>query len=167
MPKTITIKMSRESINDAIEELKKYHEDFIRKLDLFTRTLITDGVAVARTYIQFGAGNKRQADVSWQVNSNGDICRAMISMTGRDCAFIEFGAGIHYNPSDTPHAAEHGMGIGTFPDQTHAFDDYWWYYDSNGNSVYTHGTLATMPIYHAEESITNNAILRALQIFRS
>ena len=159
--------MSRESINDAIEELEKYREDFIKKLDLFTRTLITDGVAIARTYIQTGAGTSRQASVSWQVNQQGEICRAQISMIGHDCAFIEFGAGIYYNASDTPHAAEHGMGIGTFPDQIHAFDNGWWYYDSSGNSVYTHGTEATMPIYHAKESITNNAILRALQIFRS
>ena len=167
MPKTITIKMSRSSINDAIEELKKYHKDFMRKLDLLTRTLVNDGVAVARTYIQTGAGLERVADVSWQVNKDGEVYRARISMNGRDCAFIEFGAGIYYNPSDTPHAAENGMGIGTYPGQTHAFDNGWWYYDASGNSVYTHGTEATMPMYHAKESITNNAILRALQIFRS
>lgn len=167
MAKDITIKMSTASINDAIEELQRIHDEFMRNLDLFVRTLANDGVAVARTYIQTGAGTERRASVSWQVNQDGDIYRAQITMDGRDALFVEFGAGIYYNPQDTPHASKYGMGVGTYPGQTHAFQSGWWYYDDSGQKAYTHGTEATMPMYHASESIQNQAILRALQIFRS
>ena len=167
MAKDIIIKMSTASINDAIKELQDIQADFERKLDLFVRTLVNDGVAVARTWIQSSATLERDASVLWQVNQFGDIYRAQITMDGKDALFIEFGSGIYYNPQDTPHAGKYGMGIGTYPGQTHAFQNGWWYYDEYGQSKYSHGTQATMPMYHASESIQNEAILRALQIFRS
>ena len=42
---------------------------------------------------------------------------------------IEFGAGIHYNKSSSnPKSKDFKLGVGTFPDQTHAFDSNGWYY---------------------------------------
>lgn len=169
MSKDIEIRMSTKSLNDAIKELKRLEDDFMRKFDIFVRILVNDGVQVARTWISTGAGIERSASVAYQVDSSGDIAVAVIQMTGKDALFIEFGAGIYYNPSDPPHAnsVKPPMGVGTYPGQTHAFDNGWWYYGPNGESVYTHGTEGTYPMYHASENIQNNAIKRALQIFRS
>lgn len=167
MSKDIEIRMSTKSLNDAIKELKRLEDDFMRKFDIFVRILVNDGVQVARTWITDGSGKERDASVAYQVDSNGDIAVAMIEMTGKDVLFVEFGAGIYYNPSNPPHATKYGMGVGTYPGQTHAFDKGWWYYGPNGESVYTHGTEGTYPMYHASENIQNNAIKKALQIFRS
>ena len=167
MSKDIEIRMSTKSLNDAINALKRIEDDFVRKFDIFVRILINDGVQVARTWISTGAGTERNASVAYQVNSDGNIAIARIEMTGNDALFVEFGAGIYFNPSNPPHASKHGMGVGTYPGQTHAFDNGWWYYGPNGESVYTHGTEGTYPMYHASENIQNNAIKKALQIFRS
>lgn len=167
MSKDIDIRMSTKSLNDAINALKSIEDDFMRKFDIFFRILVNDGVQVARTWISTGSGIERNANVAYQVNNNGDIAVAMIQMTGKDALFVEFGAGIYFNPSDPQHASKYDMGVGTYPGQTHAFDNVWWYYGPNGESVYTHGTEGTYPMYHASENIQNNAIKKALQIFRS
>ena len=159
--------MNTKSINDAIKELQRLESDFVRKLDIFVRVLANDGVSVARTWISAGAGTERNATVSYNVGSDGDIKFAQIHMSGEDALFIEFGAGYFYNPEDPPHAADYGMGVGTYPGQTHAFNNGWWYYDDAGYATYTHGTEGTYPMYHAAETIRNSAIKTALQIFRS
>lgn len=164
--KTITVEMNSQSINDAIIELRKMEQEFMRKFDIFVSALTNDSIAIARTHIQTGAGNEREANVYYQVDRSGEITTATIWMTGRDWVFVEFGAGIYYNPADPPHAANYGLGVGTYPGQTHAFDNGWWYTDGNGLSQYTHGTEGTAPMYHAAENIRNNAIKKALQIFR-
>lgn len=167
MSKDIDIRMSTKSLNDAINALKSIEDDFMRKVDIFVRMLTNDGVQIARTWISTGAGAERNANVSYMVSNDGYIIVAQIQMTGKDALFVEFGAGIYFNPSDPPHASKYGMGVGTYPGQTHAFDNGWWYYGPNGESVYTHGTEGTYPMYHASENIQNNAIKKALQIFRS
>lgn len=167
MSKDIDIRMSTKSLNDAINALKSIEDDFMRKVDIFVRMLTNDGVQIARTWISTGAGAERNANVSYMVSNDGYIIVAQIQMTGKDALFVEFGAGIYFNPSDPPHALKYDMGVGTYPGQTHAFDNGWWYYGPNGESVYTHGTEGTYPMYHASENIQNNAIKKALQIFRS
>lgn len=167
MSKDIDIRMSTKSLNDAINALKSIEDDFMRKVDIFVRMLTNDGVQIARTWISTGAGAERNANVSYMVSNDGYIIVAQIQMTGKDALFVEFGAGIYFNPSDPPHASKYDMGVGTYPGQTHAFDNGWWYYGPNGESVYTHGTEGTYPMYHASENIQNNAIKKALQIFRS
>ena len=168
MSKDINIKMNTKSINDAIKELQRLESDFVRKLDLFVRMLTNDSVQIALLAIRESVGSdNNDASISYAVSTNGDIKYAQIQMTGTDALFIEFGAGYYYNPTDPPHASEHGMGVGTYPGQTHAFDVGWWYTDGNGESVYTHGTKATSPMLMARDNYRNNAIKMALQIFRS
>lgn len=167
MAKDITIRMSTDSINDAIKELRKLYADFMRKLDLMVRALSSDGVAIALLAIRESIGSSGDAQISLGIDNRGDIVEAEIQMTGSEALFIEFGAGIYYNPTDPPHASEHSMGVGTYPGQTHAFNAGWFYYDASGEKHYTHGTLATSPMLHASDNYRNNAIKMALSIFRS
>lgn len=167
MAKEITIRMSTASINDAIKELRRIKEDFERKLDLFVRMLANDGVQIALMEIRSAVADTHNADIELTIDSKQDIVSATIQMFGEDRLFIEFGAGFYYNPADPPHASQYNMGVGTFPGQTHAFDIGWWYTDKDGKSRYTHGTQATSPMLHASNNYRNNAILMALQLFRS
>ena len=102
MSKDIEIRMSTKSLDDAIKELKRLEDDFMRKFDIFVRILVNDGVQVARTWISTGAGIERSASVAYQVDSSGDIAVAVIQMTGKDALFIEFGAGAEANPGIYP-----------------------------------------------------------------
>lgn len=68
---------------------------------------------------------------------------------------VEFGAGIHYNKKANPKADEMGLGVGTFPDQTHAFnEDGWWYFDEKTDTwKHSYGIQATMPMYKADQTM--------------
>ena len=170
MAKEITIRMSTASINDAIKELRRMKEDFERKLDLFVRMLANDGVEIAKTtYAQ--SNHPLVADVILSIDKkSGDVIEATINITGQDVLFVEFGAGIHYNPTNPEHASKYGMGVGTYePNKGHAFEDGWWYYvdETKSEARYTHGTRATSPMLQASNNYRNNAILMALQLFRS
>ena len=65
--------------------------------------------------------------------------------------FIEFGSGIYYNAgNEHPLAKQFGYGVGTYPGQTHAYEDFWFYTDKDGtHSHFSHGTEATMPMYNS------------------
>ena len=79
---------------------------------------------------------------------------------------IEFGAGIHYNHVENPKASEFGMGVGTYPGQTHAFQEEGWYYmDESGEWHHTYGVKATMPMYNADIEILMNINRVAREIF--
>lgn len=167
MPKTIKIRMSRQSIQEAIKELERERVKFLEKVKLFTRMLANDGVQIALYQIRTSIGDSQPPNITLDIDEGGDYCSAYIQISGKDFLFVEFGAGISYNPSNPPHAAQYGMGVGTYPGQTHAYDKGWWYIDDNGNKHYSRGTQGTAPLWNARETIRNEAIITALQIFRS
>lgn len=155
------------SIKEAINAIKAYRKEIDLKVDKLVKTLANDGVIVAKSWLGATQGDSTRANIGLDFDDEGNIHRAVISLSGEDALFVEFGAGYYYNASDPPHADEFGYGVGTYPGQTHAFQRGWFYYDDSGNLVYSHGTEATYPIYHAGENIRNEVILKALEIFRS
>ena len=79
---------------------------------------------------------------------------------------IEFGAGVYYNSVPNPNASKLGFGVGTFPGQTHAFEDTWFYWDETDQKWKpTHGIKATMPLYNASIEILILATKIAKEIF--
>ena len=82
---------------------------------------------------------------------------------------IEFGAGVHYNPSGTPNpnADKFGLGVGTFPGQVHAFQsEGWMYWDEKAQEWrHTYGVKATMPLYNADMEIIQNIEKIAKEVF--
>ena len=80
---------------------------------------------------------------------------------------IEFGAGVHFNPTPNPIiSSEFPYGVGTFPGQTHAYQDTWFYWDENTQEWKpTHGVKATMPMYNADMEIIQNVVKYAKEVF--
>lgn len=79
---------------------------------------------------------------------------------------IEFGAGIHFNPTPNPNADKFGLGVGTFPGQIHAFEDTWFYWDESDQKWKpTHGVKATMPMYTAQMELITKATKIAKGVF--
>ena len=80
---------------------------------------------------------------------------------------IEFGAGIHFNPTPNPLiSSEFPYGVGTYPNQVHAYQDLWFYWDENTQEWKpTHGVKATMPMYNADMEIIQNVVKYAKEVF--
>lgn len=173
MSKVIKVKLDTNSIQSAINELEEYQEDLNRKLYRFIDALIQEGVTVANAWLGSTQGDSTDAEIGYGINDEGDIIYATISLEGSDALFIEFGAGIAYNTgAQHPYAGEFGYGIGTYPSKhppNKAINPGKWIYghDDDGMPLWSIGTQATMPIYHAAENMRNNAIKKALDIFRS
>ena len=171
--RTISIDLNdSSSIGNAVKEIEAYRKELMSKIKLFIETLVQDGVSIASARLGSTVGDSTEGIIGFGVNEDGDIVSAIIHLQGADAAFIEFGAGIYYNNGNAhPKAAELGLGIGSYPSKTppnKAINPgYWWYRDEGGNLRFSVGTQASMPLYHAAETMRNNAIMRASEIFRS
>ena len=98
------------------------------------------------------------------MGSNGNVS-AVLSLIGEQAAFVEFGAGIHYNPvpnsSTHPLGVELGYTIGSYGFHQGLKDG--WYH---AGEMY-HGTPAAMPLFHAKRAIEDNVVSIARKAFRS
>ena len=166
--KTIKMRLTPESVDNVIAELKDYKEDLERKLKILVGRLTQEGVQVARSAVITSQGDSHDAGVDYKVDStSGEIIEATIWLTGTDALFIEFGAGIFYNTGNIhPKATEFGYGVGTYPGQRYAITPgYWWYRDESKHLRFSLGTEATMPMYRAAETIRNQIIQTAIETF--
>lgn len=172
--KVIKTDIDANSIEKAIAELEDYREDLNNKLKLFFNALLDNGIQVAKAYVASTQGDSELPTVSGTtIDENGDIISAEIHLLGKDVLFVEFGAGIAYNTGmEHPYAAQFGYGIGTYPSEhppNRAINPGWWIYahDEEGSPIWSIGTEATMPMYRAAESMRNECIQKALDVFRS
>lgn len=174
----IAMSLSQKSIQDAIDEIKKYQKKLQDKNETFVERLRELGYAVANYYTSTALGDDTDTvTVDSEIENGNLMCRARILLNGKDTAdgqgntafFIEFGAGITYNPNNL--GAENPLGqgkygVGTYPNQEHAFNPKgWWYTDENGESKHSYGTEATMPLYHAITDIEQNVKRVAKEVF--
>lgn len=168
---TIKAELSPSSIDKAIDEIEKYRNRLQDRLQSLVNELIQDGVQVAGILVSSAQGDSKKPDVIYEVNPQGDIVNATIAIVGTDVLFIEFGAGIAYNTGNVhPKASEFGYGPGTYPSKhppNKAINPGRWVYghDENGKPLWSIGTEATMPMYHAAETIRNNFIQKAIDNF--
>ena len=159
--KTITVNLfDSKSIQNAIKQIEQYRDDLPRKCQEICRRLSEEGVRVADAAINSVPIGKT-ITLTTDINPSKMGCQAIMKMTGRETrtedgrifytAFgIEFGAGIRYNPTANPKSSEFGMGVGTFPGQSHAFQSEGWYYlGDDGNWHHSFGVQASMPMYKA------------------
>ncbi len=168
--KNIKIKLDPNSVDDAIAELKAYRASLMDKLKILIGQLVQDGVEIARVKVSASQGDSTDAYVDYTVSPEGDIVKASIFLQGTEALFIEFGAGIAYNTGEQhPKADEFGYGPGTYPSKhppNKAINPgYWFYRDDSKNLQKSIGTEATMPIYHAGNTIRNNLIQKAIENF--
>lgn len=171
MSKVIKCKLDVDSLQNAIDELKEYRDSINDKLQQFVAALLEEGITVANARLNSTIGDSVEGVIGFGINADGDIVTATISLEGSDALFIEFGAGIAYNTGmQHPYAGEFGYGVGTYPSKhppNKAINPGYWYYRENGELVKSIGTQASMPIYHAAETMRNIAIQKAIEIFRS
>lgn len=169
----LKVELSEDGLQDAIKVLEMYKIKLRESVRHFVLKLSEAGYKVIKARLgRAGSGASSSAVTVIDINhSSKNIYKATISLSGSEVLFIEFGAGVYYNgslgSSPNPLGIETGYVIGSYPGQTHAGDDYWFYTDEDGQKHYTHGTKAQMPMYNASEYMRGHIGSIAREIFKT
>ena len=171
MAKTIKFGLSTREIQNAIKELTKYKDSLEAKNERFVAELSRLGLETARSVVMkhtHGTG-ATQGSLRIETTSTGEITSMQIVVESEAILFLEFGSGTRYNSGvGNPYADKFGMGVGTYPGQTHADDpNGWWYQDENGDWKHSFGIKADMPMYKAYLMMFESINTIARQIFGS
>ena len=174
----ITMNLSEESVRNAIKDLNQYKSDVLRKTQEYVSRLSELGIQTSKNNV----GNfVRYITFSKELEPNKYGCKAIVLATqtgtivskwqtkdGIKSADVspllmaEFGSRHRAeNPMNVP-----GVGQGTFPDQTHAFDEDGWYWrDLDGELHHSKGVTPSMPMYKAFVEMELSAIRIAREVF--
>lgn len=154
--------LSESSLEQLKKQLESYKSELMNKTRTLVQRLAEQGVYVAEQnvggfgkYITFSIKTESTTDGCKAImvaSENGKIVSMWQNANGIQIAPVspllmcEFGSGWGAeNPMNIP-----GVGQGTFPDQTHAFQgDGWYWIDLDGNVNHSKGINAKMPMYKA------------------
>ena len=165
MSKTIRIKLNTRSINNAIKQIEAYKNRLVA-----IRTTICEELA------KIGMKEAEIRFANAQYDGVNDSCVTIeqtengykVVANGNAVAFIEFGAGVHYNPAGGAYPIAKPSGISPIGGygKKQGRKDSWRYKGdpgTNGNVievggeewVVTQGNPAQMPMYHALNKMQN------------
>lgn len=155
--------LSTSSIDNAIKELKVYRYSVEQRKDKLLEELAHIGVkeaSVRFTTAMYDGVN--DSHVTLKPTSKGYT----IVAEGKAVAFIEFGAGVHYNSGDPyPDPRPAGIvGIGEYG-KGHGKRQAWGFKDDSGELVITHGNPAAMPMWYASEEMRSKILKIAKEVF--
>ena len=169
--------LSVKGIEALKSQLLQYKDSLSIKCETLVSRLLQSGVEVSQARISESPLGK-YVTVTTNISADKMGCNGILLAKGavkeqeRYAPFsillaIEFGAGVHFNPTPNPLiSSEFPYGVGTFPGQTHAYQDMWWYWDENTQEWKpTHGVKATMPMYSADMEIIQNVVKFAKEVF--
>lgn len=159
----------KESIDEAIRALTEYRDALNEKIDTFVRRLGEVGKELVEANISrispYYRGNDAVVTVEYE---NGT---AIITLSGKDVVFVEFGSGITFNTaiggSLHPKGVELGLTIGSYnPDSPNAGSPTgWWFTNRWGDSEHTYGTPTFAPLHEAEMEIIRRVEEIAKEVF--
>jgi hypothetical protein len=169
--------LSVSGLNELKKQLLQYKDELPTKCEKLVSKLLQSGVAVSQSKISESPLGK-YVTVTTNISADKVGCKGFLLAKGAIkesegyapfsiLLAIEFGAGIHYNPTPNPLSAEMGYGVGTFPGQLHAFDPNGWYFWSEEKQqwIHSYGVKATMPMYSADIEIIQNVVKVAKEVF--
>lgn len=169
--KIISFHLNTRDIGQAIKELEKYKQDFLRKEKLFIEKLAMIGVQEASirfTTAMYDGVN--DVTVSLEPTPEGYV----IVASGEAVAFIEFGSGVYHNPGEPyPNPRPDGVvGIGEYG-KGKGKRRAWFYKGEAGTNgevlkngvVKTRGNPAAMPMWYASEEMKRSILQIAREVF--
>ena len=166
----IKLNLSTDSIAKAMRDIYLYKQELKRKTSLFVQRLADLGITTIDKH-KYSSGDSDFNSLRSYVwlEERGNSTKATLVLSGTDVAFIEFGAGVHYNgaggTSPNPYGLPLGMVIGSYG-QGHGLEDSWVYYDEDtARFRVSHGTEAAMPMYYADREIHNKFLAVAKEVF--
>ena len=169
--------MSVKDIEALKRQLLQYKDSLSVKCEKLVNRLLQSGVEVSQSKISESPLGK-YVTVTTNISADKMGCKGILLAKGAVkeqegyepfsiLLSIEFGAGIHFNPTPNPLiSSEFPYGVGTYPNQVHAYQDLWFYWDENTQEWKpTHGVKATMPMYSADMEIIQNVVKYAKEVF--
>ena len=170
--KVISVSLSESGIEKAIQELLAYKQEIIRKTELLRQKVAARLADEARSGFNgsivddlTGKNNPRLADVNVSVDDRDNV--SVVVAEGEDAVWVEFGAGVYHNGSvgSSPHpkGAELGFTIGGYG-KGNGKKEIWGFYE-DGELRLTHGTPARMPMSQAMNTIINDIVSIAREVF--
>lgn len=177
MSKKFSEELSVKGIEALKRQLLQYKYSLPVKCEKLVSRLIQSGVEISQSRINESPLGK-YVTVTTNISADKMGCKGILLAKGAVkeqegyapfsiLLAIEFGAGVHFNPTPNPIiSSEFPYGVGTFPGQTHAYQDTWFYWDENTQEWKpTHGVKATMPMYSADMEIIKNVVKFAKEVF--
>ena len=155
--KTVTLQLSADSCQRAIDELEKYQRDIDRKMDEVCRRLAEVGALEAQAHLDLSNGNiLAQIDPPTPIENGYKL-----TMSGEDVYFIEFGTGDAANAHGyTPLVSVYPGSFSENNAQMYSTYGFWYY----GGEQYTE-TPAYMPMYYAGKKIREELPRIAKEVF--
>jgi len=158
----VYVSLSDKSIQNAVEKLEEYRKDLNKKLENFVSILMNVGIVTGRANSGEYAGmivfkkeimpNETGVEGVLVATDGQKIIREWKYQGGIKQAEVspllmaEFGSGWLAKVLDPVE----GVGQGTFPGQTHAFDTYgWWWTTPDGERHHSSGEAPTYPVHSA------------------
>ena len=170
--KVITLSLSEGGIDKALQELQVYKQEIIRKTEILRQSVAArladeanSGFSGAIVDDLTGKNSPRLADVKVSVDERDNV--SVVVAEGEDAVWIEFGAGVYHNGSvgSSPHpqGAELGFTIGGYG-KGNGRKEIWGFYE-DGELRLTHGTPARMPMSQAMNTVINDIVSIAREVF--
>lgn len=171
----IQVYLSEASINDAIRQLEGYRDSLDRKAKELCERLAHIGYEVSYQVLAEHIYSGETIG-SLQVVEEGKN-KYILQAGSVALLFLEFGAGLR--GSGHPLAGQFGMGPGTYPGQTHAFDpNGWWFPTEDANLAvrvddegrmwgHSYGNPPYMPFYNASKKIREDLLKVAQEVFKT
>lgn len=170
--------LSVKGIEALKSQLLQYKDSLPIKYEKLVSRLLQSGVEVSQSKISESPLGK-YVTVTTNISAENMGCKGILLAKGAVkeqegyapfsiLLAIEFGAGIHYNPTPNPLiSSEFPYGVGAFPGQVHAFQsEGWMYWDEKAQEWrHTYGVKATMPMYSADMEIIQNVVKIAKEVF--
>ena len=179
----IKAKLNSADIKKMAVEVEQYGIEFQTKIHTVLRRLADKGIAAAALsvgnmgqYITFTKQNdpygvtivaQETSVIVAEWMRYGNLVHAEVS----PLLMSEFGAGRHAviweGQTEHTNTLSDGkqIGRGTFPNQTHAFEDSWRYMDVNGNWHTASGIKPTRPLHNAVIEIITQVEATAREVF--
>ena len=152
----------KKSIDTAVKTLGKYKKDFLKKETEFIRRLKELGVSVAS--VGFATADyDGMNDVLIAETQNGN--RAAVIAYGETVGFIEFGTGVRYPEWDSSSADYTPPKHGTYGDGKGANPKGWWFSTSPGSSRHTYGNPPAEAMLTARNSMVEQIITIAREVW--
>jgi hypothetical protein len=155
--------LDKESIREAIKQLKQYKKDFRTKEQLFVKRLAEIGVSVATTGFDL-ADYDGVKDVTVSMSQRGT--RAVVKAYGETVGFLEFGTGVRYpewNNSGMdytpPEHGTYGKGQGARPKG-------WFFVQGIGAAQHTYGNPPAEAMRTARDVMIERVIQIAREVWR-
>ena len=169
--------LSVKSIEALKSQLLQYKDSLSIKCEKLVSRLLQSGIEVSQSKISESPLGK-YVTVTTNISADKMGCKGILLAKGAVIESdeyntfsvllaIEFGAGVHFNPTPNPLSAEMGYGVGTFPGQIHAMEPGGWYFWSEEKQqwIHSYGVKATMPMYSADMEIVKNVTKIAKEVF--